>query len=111
MTRRRQPRKPVRKGWTVQRATGFGIVAALAALIARLLYPAWPDGLHWPLLALCALAAFCGISILWITAVDRYRRGRRRGARIAPLRAFDVAVGLLLAAPSLWMIQILLAER
>jgi hypothetical protein len=108
MTRRRQPARPVRKGWTVQRATGLGLVAGAAAIVARIAYPTWPGALYWPLLALCGVAAFCGLSLLWITAVDRYRRGRRRGSRIAPLRAFDIAVGLLLAAPSLWMIEILL---
>ncbi len=107
MTRRRQPARPVRQGWTVQRATGLGLVAGVAAIVGRIAYPAWPVALHWPLVALCGIAAFCGLSILWITAVDRYRRGRRRGARLAPLRAFDIAVGLLLALPSLWMIEIL----
>jgi len=61
------------------------------------------------LLALCGLAAFCGLSILWITAVDRYRHGRR-GERLVPLRAFDIAIALLLAIPSLMMMRALVGE-
>lgn len=107
MSRRRQPPNPVRKGWTVQRATGLGVVAGLAALVMRLFLPAAPELLRLPLLALCALTAFCGLSILWITAVDRYRRGRR-GSRLLPLRAFDIALALLLVLPSLWLMPALL---
>jgi hypothetical protein len=110
VTRRRQPSNPVRKGWTVQRATGLGAVAGAIGLVMLLFYPAAPEALNLPFLAVCAIAAFCGLSILWITAVDRYRKGRR-GIRMAPLRAFDVSVGLLLALPALWMIQILLDDR
>ena len=61
------------------------------------------------MLALCGLAAFCGLSILWITAVDRYRHGRR-GERLVPLRAFDIAIALLLAIPSLMMMRALVGE-
>ena len=110
MTRRRQPLKPVRKGWTVVRATGFGVVAAFAALVVRPTYPAAPDLVRAPLILLCALAAFCGLSILWITAVDRLRHGRR-GERLIPLRTFDLAVAALLVLPSLWIVPALLTER
>lgn len=108
MSRRRQPLNPVREGWTVKRATGLGVVAGLAALVLGLLYPSWPGPLRLPYFAACATAAFCGLSILWITAVDRYRHGRR-GDRLVPLRVFDVAVAATLAGPSLWAISGLLA--
>ena len=109
MSRRRQPRNPVRQGWTVKRATGAGVVAGGAALLLSLAYPAFPDALRLPFLIACVAAAFCGLSILWITAVDRLRYGRR-GDRLIPLRVFDVALALLLALPSLWAIGGLMAE-
>jgi hypothetical protein len=92
-----------RKRWTIQRATGLGVVAALAAILLRLLYPGWPL-LRPPFAAACAIAAFCGLSILWINAVDHYRH-RQRGSRMVPLRIFDVVLGLFLAVPSIWAIQ------
>ena len=110
MSRRRQPGRPVQPGWTVKRATGFGAMFALSAVVLRLFYPASPELVRLPLLALCALAAFCGLSILWITAVDRLRHGRR-GIRLRPLRAFDMAVAALLVLPSLLLVPALLAER
>ncbi|HEX9933220.1 MAG TPA: hypothetical protein VGB08_10300 [Allosphingosinicella sp.] len=108
--RRRQPARPVRKGWTVLRATGLGSVAAVAAIVLRLFYPASPELVRPPLLALCALSAFCGLSILWITAVDRLRHGRR-GERLVPLRTFDIALALLLLLPGALMVPALLTER
>ncbi|HEX8645150.1 MAG TPA: hypothetical protein VF702_14670 [Allosphingosinicella sp.] len=94
----------------MKRATGLGAVVGLAALVLGLFYESWPGLLRLPFLAACALAAFCGLSILWITAVDRLRYGRR-GERLVPLRVFDVALALMLAVPSLWAISGLLAER
>ena len=108
IAQRRRPRP--RKGWTIHRATGLGAMAGIAALVLRLFYSASPAIVRLPLLLLCAAAAFCGLSILWITAVDRYRHGRR-GERLVPLRAFDVAVALLLAVPSLVMVQALVGEH
>jgi hypothetical protein len=89
----------------VKRATGIGVLAGLAALVLRLLAPSWPALLRLPFLLLCVLAAVCGLSILWITAVDRLRYGRR-GERLVPLRVFDVALALLLAVPSLWALGV-----
>jgi hypothetical protein len=94
----------------VKRATGLGAVAGFAALLAGLFYNSWPNLLRLPFLALCAVAAFCGLSILWITAVDRLRYGRR-GDRLIPLRIFDLAFAMMIAVPSLWAISGLLAER
>ena len=108
MSRRRQPLHPIRQGWTVKRATGLGVIAGLAALILGLFVDAWPGPLRMPFLVACVVAAFCGLSILWITAVDRFRYGRR-GDRLIPLRVFDVALALFLALPSLWAISGLIA--
>ena len=109
MSRRRQPERPVSPGWTVKRATGLGAVADFAAVVLRLFYPASPALVRLPLLVLCALAAFCGLSILWITAVDRLRHGRR-GARLRPLRAFDMAMSALLLLPAVLIGPALAAE-
>ena len=106
MTRRRSV-PPRRNPWTVKRATGAGVVAGFAAILMRIVYPGWPEALRWPFLALCSIAAFCGASILWITAVDRYRYGKR-GDRLIPLRVFDVALALLLIVPSLLAIRAVL---
>jgi hypothetical protein len=106
---RTQPARPVRHGWTVKRATGLGLLCAFSAVVLRLLYPASPHLVRIPLLALCALAAFCGLSILWITAVDLLRH-RRRGVRLRPLRAFDMAVAALLLLPALLIGPALAAE-
>ena len=92
----------------MKRATGIGAVAGLTALVLGLFYEGWPAILRFPFLAACALSAFCGLSILWITAVDRLRYGRR-GERLVPLRVFDIALALALALPSLWAISGLLA--
>ena len=103
--RRRQPLNPIRQGWTVKRATGIGVVAGLGALIIGLFADSWPGLLRLPFLLLCGVAAGCGLSILWITAVDRLRYGRR-GERLVPLRVFDVVLALALALPSLWALGV-----
>ena len=106
MSRRRQPDRPRRKGWTIQRATGTGVTLGFAALVMRLfLGSAW-ELLRLPLLVLCLATAFCGLSILWITAVDRLRHGRR-GERLIPVRTFDIAIALLMVLPSLWLVPAL----
>ena len=86
------------KLWTLRRASGIGLIAAIASLAL------------WPLFAVFgsrALALFtlalgvcllCGVSILTMTAVDLYMR--RRGASVRPIRVFDGIWGVLLAAPS-----------
>ena len=104
MSRRRQPLHPIREGWTVKRATGIGVVAGLAALLLGLFHDAWAGLLRLPFLLLCAVTAVCGLSILWITAVDRFRHGRR-GDRLLPLRVFDLAIAAALTVPSLWAIR------
>lgn len=97
------------QGWTIKRATGIGFVAGLAALLLWVAYPPYPDLLLWPFLIAAAVTAFCGISILWITAVDVFKH-RRKGRHLLPIRLFDVAVGLLLAAPSLYGVRGLLHD-
>ena len=53
-------------------------------------------------MAVCGRAgcpALCGSSILVITAIDMLRR--RRGESLRPVRVFDIALALVLLAPSL----------
>jgi hypothetical protein len=77
--------------WTIGRATGIGFPAGLLALILWPLQRAY-ESLVWPLALAASVAAFCGFSILVITAVDLLFH-RRRGPRIRPVRAFDVVLG------------------
>lgn len=93
--------------WTVSRATGVGVPAGLAALILWPFYVAYQERVLWAFLACLAVAAVCGLSILLITLVDAAVHRRARSLR--PIRAFDVAVGLLLAGPSLVQLRALLA--
>ena len=92
----------------MQRATGTGIVAALAALLLAVIIQSWPEGLLYPYAALLVLTAFCGISILWITASDMRTRGTT--GRMRPIRGFDAAVALALMVPSLYGLSLIWAE-
>ena len=93
--------------WTIGRATGVGITAGLAALLLWPLYAAWQEPVLWPFMAALSVAAVCGVSILLITLVDAVLKRRARSVR--PIRAFDIAIGLLLAVPSLMQIEALLS--
>lgn len=85
--------------WTVGRATGVGVTAGLTALLLWPVYAAYQEAIRLPYLVALALTAFCGVSILCITALDLALR--RRGRAIRPVRAFDIALALLFAVPSL----------
>ena len=94
--------------WTLGRATGTGAAAGLAALLLWPLYAAWPGPWLAPYCAALAVAGFCGLSILWITAADLLFH-RRRGERLLPLRVFDTLFALLLFIPSAMTLTALLA--
>jgi drug/metabolite transporter (DMT)-like permease len=94
------------KAWNLRRATGIGVTAGLAALILWPIYAAYQDKVLWPFLAVLAIAAFCGISILLITGADMLLR--RRGSSMRPVRAFDIVLGIALAVPSLIQLDALL---
>ena len=53
----------------------------------------------WLFAAALAVAAFCGLSILLITIIDMLFHKRSESLR--PVRAFDIAIGTMLAVPSL----------
>lgn len=86
---------------SISRASGLGFVAGAAAALMWVAYAFWPEPFVLPyVIALCVTAA-CGLYVLVATYVDS-RRNPRRGARIRPIRGFDVAVGLLLAGVAGW---------
>jgi hypothetical protein len=93
--------------WTIARATGIGVSAGLMALMLWPLYAAWQERVLWAFIAALGVAAFCGVSILLITAADALFNRRARSMR--PIRAFDLAVGLLLAVPCLVQLEALLS--
>ena len=85
-------------GWTIQRATVAGIVLGLLALLLAAAPWTWP--ILYPYALLLALTFLCGASILWITLQDVRTRGR--GGRMRPIRAFDIAMGAIIALPALY---------
>ncbi len=104
--RRRQAHTPQAssafRGWTIQRATSFGIICGLAAILLAVVMR---EGLLYPYAAVLAATALCGASILWITAFDMRDRGT--SGRMRPIRVFDLAVGLALLVPSLYALSLI----
>ncbi len=96
------------RGWTIQRATGLGVLTGLAALLVAGLFSLSRDGLLYPYAGLLAATALCGASILWITAFDMRARGT--SGRMRPIRGFDAAVGLGLLLPSLYALSLVWAD-
>lgn len=94
------------KAWTIGRASGVGTVAGLIALILWPIYAKVQAPAYWPFVGALAVTGFCGLSVLLITAGDLIRR--KRGRALRPVRGFDIAFGLLLAAPSLMALESLL---
>lgn len=94
--------------WTVQRASNLGIVVGLVTAVTAAVYGAWPVGLLYPYAALLALTAFCGASILWITALDMRTRGT--SGRMRPIRGFDIAIALALLLPALYGLSLVWPE-
>lgn len=111
MTHRRRPPPPaegVLARWTIQRATVVGIAAGLGALLVSAAIGSLPEGTLYLYGGLLGLTILCGVSILWITVRDMRTRGR--GGRMRPIRAFDVAVGLLLILPAAYALRAIWSE-
>ena len=116
MSRRRARRRPAAhsaapallSGWTIQRATGAGLICGLAAILIAGLFPLSRDGLLYPYAALLVATALCGASILWITVFDMRARGT--SGRMRPIRGFDGAIGLGLLLPSLYALSLIWAD-
>ena len=98
---RRSPRHapPTRHLWTISRASIAGILFGIAALLMIGVRDPRDGGLYL-YASLLGLTAFCGASVLWITAFDMRERGT--SGRMRPVRTFDIAIGLALLAPSLY---------
>ena len=95
-------------GWTIQRATGAGVVCGLAATLLAGFFELRADGLLYPYALLLAATAFCGASILWITLFDMRSRGT--SGRMLPIRGFDAAVALTFMVPALYGLSQIWAE-
>jgi hypothetical protein len=93
--------------WTIGKAVGVGVTAAIVAFILWPLYAAWQEILFWPFVAALTLMAFSGISILLISVVDMI--SHRRGKSIRPVRIFDMVLGTGLLAPSFIQLRALLS--
>jgi hypothetical protein len=91
--------------WTIRRATGIGLVAALAAAILWPAYAAWQQ-LRLPYLGALSVTALCGLSILLMTSADIAMK--RRGQRLVAVRTFDIVLALALALPALLALASLL---
>ncbi|MBS0502298.1 MAG: hypothetical protein JSS55_00560 [Proteobacteria bacterium] len=84
--------------WSLRHATRAGFVAGLAALLLWPVYSVTQGPVGPLFMAALAVTAFCGVSILFITAVDLATV--RRDRSILPARIFDLALGALLAIPA-----------
>lgn len=97
------------QAWTIQRAEAVGIAAGLASAMLWAGFANWPQALEMPFAAGLALTAFCGLSILFITARD-VATGPKRGKMLRAIRVVDVAIGIALTVPSLYALRLLAVE-
>lgn len=111
MTHSRRPPAPPPgplAGLTTQRLIVAGIATGLSALLISTLVGSLPEGTLFLYAGLLAFTILCGISILWLTAKDIRTRGR--GGRMRPIRAFDIAAGLLLILPATYALRAIWSE-
>lgn len=94
------------KAWTIQRAEAFGIPAGVLSAALWAAFPTWPEALEIPFAVALAVTAFCGVSILWITARDVVH-GPTRGKMLRAIRVVDVAIGIVLTVPPLYALRML----
>lgn len=84
--------------WSVGHATRIGLIAGFAALLLWPAYATWQAPVRELFVSALAVTAFCGVSILMISAVDLLTVSRSR--TVLPARMFDIALGALFAIPS-----------
>lgn len=97
------------KAWTIQRAEAVGIGAGLLSAFLWAAFASWPQALEIPFAAALALTAFCGLSVLWITARDM-SSGPTRGKMLRAIRVVDIAIGIALTVPPLYALRMLAVE-
>jgi hypothetical protein len=86
---------------SVPKAIGTGFAAGVAAVLLWLAFAFWPHLFVLPYVAALCVTIVCGAYILLATWYDSYRNPRR-GARIKPIRGFDIVSGLILSLPAAW---------
>ena len=84
--------------WSVGHATRIGLTAGFAALLLWPAYATWQAPVRELFVAALTVTAFCGASILFISAIDLLTVTRSRA--VLPARLFDLALGAMLAIPS-----------
>lgn len=89
--------------WTMRRATLVGMIAGIAALLLWPAHAVVQGPVRLPFIGALALAAACGASILFFSILDLATV--RRGRRVRPARAFDLALGLALLVPTAAMLR------
>lgn len=94
-----RPAPAPRHFWTISRASIVGIATGIIAILMVSFRDPRDVGLY-PYAALLTITAFCGASVLWITAFDMRERGT--SGRMRPVRTFDIAIGLALLLPALY---------
>jgi hypothetical protein len=89
---------PLRNSWTINRASGTGLVAAVCSLILWLAFSVVGEALLFPFSIALSVCLACGLSVLAMTAIDFILR--KRGRMVLPIRVFDLAWGFALSVPA-----------
>jgi hypothetical protein len=89
----------MRPGEIIKRhATRSGVIAGMLSLVLWPTYAMLQEPVRVPFIGALLLTAAAGLAILAVTIIDLATVRRSRLAR--PARAFDLALGLVLAAPA-----------
>jgi hypothetical protein len=89
---------PLRNHWTINRASGVGLIAAAGSLVLWLAFALIGETLLLPFAMTLSVCLVCGLSVLAMTAIDLVLR--KRGKTVRPIRIFDLVWGVALSAPA-----------
>jgi small neutral amino acid transporter SnatA (MarC family) len=89
---------PLQTSWTINRASGAGLVAAVCSLILWLAFALFGETFLFPFSVALSVCLACGLSVLAMTAIDLILR--KRGPTVRPIRIFDLACGFALSFPA-----------
>lgn len=84
--------------WTLARASRLGALAGLTALLLWPVHAIVQQPVRPGFIAALAIAALCGMSILFMSVIDLLTV--RRDRSVLPARIFDLALGTALTVPS-----------